>query len=62
MDAELEKRLAELERRIEIDERIRRFELMSVRLTASVLLEMALAALIIWSLFHLVNFVRSLFH
>ena len=56
---DIEERLAEVERAIKADELLNGLERKSIRFTAFLLLELALLALVIWSLFHLVNFVRS---
>lgn len=54
----IEERLKKLEKAMTDDERLSKIERQSIRLTAFLLLELALVALIVWSFFHLVHFVR----
>jgi hypothetical protein len=54
-----EERLERLEKAVLLDERLTRIEYRSIRFTAFLLLELGLLALVAWSVFHLVHFVRS---
>lgn len=56
---DIEERLARLEQTINSDEQLSRIERRSIRFVAFVLLELALLALVVWSFFHLVHFLRS---
>jgi len=57
---DLEERLAKLENQVSGDERFSRIERTSIRFTAFVLLELALLALVVWSVAHLCHFLRLL--
>lgn len=55
----IEERLQRLEQAIRFEERLSRIEYKSIRVTIFLLLEIGLLALIAWSIFHLLRFVRS---
>lgn len=57
----VEERLAKLEEVLNKEDGFSRAERFTIRFVAFVLLEFALLGLLVWSLIHLVNFIRGLF-
>ena len=57
----VEERLARLEEVLKKEDGFNRAEQFTIRFVAFVLLELALLGLLVWSLLHLVNFIRGLF-
>ena len=55
----IEERLERLEKAIVFEDRLTKIEHRSIRFTAFFLLMLCLVAVIIWSIFHLVHFLRS---